>query len=127
MPASYRVFTTASSAVVPHLDDGVAVSGTNTYYSTVVSLQRATGCSVHLKWTGTPTGALTHWMSNKDQPDETSDTDWVQYTDGFTDPAGGASSTADELGNFRAGYYRVKYVNASGSGTLYGYVNVSRI
>lgn len=230
MTAPYRIFTTANSDVVPHSNDGVAVTGTGTYYSTPLNLQRATGLSVQLFWEGTPTGTLTHWVSNKDQPNEASDRDWVQYTDAFTDPAtatdlatldlgtltsthldtvikaasaggsditvqaiddatgavtlvedtvartvvihykggtstvanietaiatstlvavktagtgatvlsagqgtfaathltGGACTTMDELGNLRAGHYRVKYVNASGSGTLYGYANVSR-
>ncbi len=231
MPAHYRLFTTASNAVTPHYDDGLAVSAAGTYYGNAVSLQRAMGASVQLLWDGTPTGAWTLWMTNKNQPNLANDNDWTQYTDAFVDPVtttdlatldlgtltsthldtvikaksaggkditvqgvddatgavtlvedtvartvvihykggtstvtnvetaiatstliavktagtgatvlaagqgtfaatpltGGNRSTADELGNFRAGYFRIKYVHASGTGTLYGYAQVNRI
>lgn len=101
---------------------GQAVTGTDTYYSNTMSLRVGSGTGHHMEWSGTPTGTLTFWVSNKPQPREDSDTDWVQITDfTITNPAGSASKAFYNLGNMQANRARWKYVNASGSGTLYGW------
>lgn len=104
---------------------GVAVSSTNTYYSKPWGASDADGHGLHMQWTGTPTGTLTMWMSDKPFPSEVDDADWVQDTTWSpTNPAGSASKARDDAGNAKAYRKRLKYVNASGSGVLYGWVSV---
>lgn len=99
--------------------NAVAVSSTDTYYSGLFGGNDAPVFGLHFQWTGTPTGAFTLWKSNKPDPDESDDADWVQDTSvTFSDPAGSASKAALEVGNAGFRFYRVKYVNASGSGTV---------
>ncbi len=115
------IFTTAGdTSAAPVSRDGVAVSSTNTYYSTPWS---GDTYALSLFWTGTPTGTFTMWVSDKPNPDLANDNDWRQDT-GFapTNPAGSASKTGDDVTNSNANLKRIKYVNASGSGTLTGYV-----
>jgi len=122
---AYRLYNTEATDGRTGTTEGVAVSSTNTYYSTPISLARADGLSVQFAHTSTAAGALTMWCSNKDQPNMANDTDWVQVADALTDPAGSAGTTAEEIGNFRARWVRWKYVNASGSGTLKGWCSVN--
>lgn len=126
MASTYRLFTTETTDGGYNVTDGVAVTGTGTYYSNLMSLDNATGISIEMRWTGTPAGTITMWKSNKPNPVLSTDADWIQLTDTFVDPAGTASSTDDELGNFRAHLMRIKYVNATGSGSFFGYAHVSR-
>lgn len=97
----------------------VAVSSTTTYYSDVFGGGNRRNWSMHFDWTGTPTGTFTLWKSNKTKPDPASDADWVQDTAiTFTQPAGSASKAGYEVGNSGFRFYRIKYVNASGSGAI---------
>lgn len=126
MAASYSIYGTVPTgdSAAPRVD-GVAVSGTDTYYSKTFGGAGSDGYSLQLEWTGTPTGVFTLWYANKPHPDEADDDDWVQDT-GFTpsNPAGSADSMGDNAANFKANVKRIKYVNASGSGVLYGWVVV---
>lgn len=81
--------------------------------------------SVHFEWTGTPTATITLWASNKDDPSEADDTDWVQDSTSFTGPAGSASKGFYEIGNSSARYYRFKVVTSGGSGTFQAWVTGS--
>ncbi len=104
----------------PNLD-GVAVSSTNTYYSKVISGSHSTSKAAHFYWTGTPTGTLTKWLSDKEAPILTTDADWVQDTNfAVTNPAGSASQFREEKTGVSARWIRYRYINASGSGVLYG-------
>lgn len=128
MAAPYKLFVTASGtdSAAP-VSEGVAVSGTNTYYSKVFGGAHSDGQSLQLEWTGTPTGTFTLWMSDKPNPDETDDDDWIQDTDFTpTNPAGSAGKMGDPAGNMKSNLKRIRYVNASGSGTLKGWVTVAR-
>jgi hypothetical protein len=99
--------------------NAVAVSSTTTYYSSYFGGGDTANWSLHLEWTGTPTGTVTLWKSNKPSPSPDDDADWVQDTAiTFTSPAGSASKGGYEVGNSGFKFYRLKYVNASGSGTL---------
>lgn len=101
--------------------EGVAVSSTTTYYSKLISGQEGDGFALHLFWTGTPTGTLTLWYSDVENPILTSDNDWVQdSTWSPTNPAGSAAKFRSDANGSHARWKRVKYVNASGSGVLYG-------
>jgi hypothetical protein len=124
-----KLFLTASGtdSAAP-VTEGVAVSSTTTYYSKVWTGSDSDTCGIHLEWSGTPTGTFTLWMSDKYAPDETSDTDWVQDT-GFSpsNPAGAAGKFRDDMSQAPARRKRIKYVNASGSGTLKGWATVFRM
>ncbi len=104
--------------------DNVAVSGTNTYYSKIFGGWDFVVWGLHFVWSGTPTGTFTLWKSNKTDPGLADDTDWVQDTSiTLANPAGSASKAGNEVGNTAFRHYRIKYVNASGSGNLWLYVH----
>jgi hypothetical protein len=127
MAAPQKLYLTAPADSFAPPSDGVAVSGANTYYSKVFGAKNSDGQSIHLEWSGTPTGTLTLWCSDKPNPDEASDTDWVQDTS-FTpsNPAGAAGKMLDSAGNMKSNLKRVKYVNSAGAGVLFGWATVTR-
>lgn len=121
MAANYSLYNTreAPGVFAPSKVPGLAVTGTNTYYSDPIG-PRADGWGYHFEWTGTPTGTFTLWRSNKPNPDLTSDADWIQIsTFTPTNPAGSAGKFGDDVSFTNFKLYRFKYVNASGSGTLF--------
>lgn len=123
----YRAFTTVDTTPMGNVTDGIAVTGVNTYYSTKWTAQWSSVFGFMIQWTGTPTGTLTLWASDKENPDETTDNDWVQ--DAIfspTNPAGSAGKFRDNVDNGVARWWRVKYVNASGSGSLFTYVTLAK-
>lgn len=106
---------------------GVAVSSTNTYYSALISGADGVMTALHIAWTGTPTGTFTLWGSDKATPSLADDTDWYSITSGVpTNPAGAAGKSGSKLVDEPARWKRVKYVNASGSGTLTGRATVAK-
>lgn len=122
------VYVTRSTDFMGTQTEGVAVSSTSTYYSLAWSSEYGTKGSVGIFWTGTPTGALTLWFSDKAKPSLTDDTDWHQDTsESFTDPAGSASKTGDNWSNANAKWWRLKYVNAGGSGVLSAFITTSEV
>lgn len=127
-PFRYTLWDTVVDAGTGQRNRAVAVSGTNTYYSNRFAVQSGLYFGFTHEWTGTPTGTLTFWYSDLDQPDETSDSDWKQDTT-YTpvNPAGAAGSTGDNGTGTGHLWYRFKYVNASGSGVLGGDVNVPHL
>lgn len=115
-----RLYITRDTRVGDLLE-GVAVSGALSYYSLKMCPSPEGLISFILRWTGTPTGTFTLWFSNKDVPDETSDTDWVQdATWAPTNPAGAASKAAYAIGNLSHRWVRVKYTNSASTGTIFG-------
>jgi hypothetical protein len=125
MSVPYKLFVTTET-MTGLQTEGVAVSSTTTYYSKPWGYGGTDGHSLQLEWSGTPTGTFTQWYSNKPNPSLTDDTDWIQDTDfAPTNPAGSASKMGDNAANFKANLKRIKYVNASGSGTLKGWVTVA--
>lgn len=124
----YKIFTTRSSTDSRAPDvNGVAVTGTNTYYSTMWTGEDTTSYDLQVAWTGTPTGTFTLQVSDKPSPDESSDTDWVTSTEvTVVNPAGSASQFRVATTASPAYRKRLKYVNSSGSGTITGYATVPR-
>lgn len=124
--ADGNIFRTAGGAGDT---DGVAVTGTTTYYSTPIRIESLFRVSVHAEWTGTPTGTFTLWTSNKPKPIDSTDADWVAWTPGtaIVNPAGAAGKATLIWDDARGAgcpcrWVHVKYVNASGSGVLSGFV-----
>ena len=114
------------SADAPNV--GVAVSGTDSYYSKAILLDGKPG-SWHLEWTrasGTLDGDTQLFYSNKPNPDLTTDDDWVEDT-GFPAPTVNTTTSAKgfvALSGVVALWARLKYTNATGTGTLLGWAMV---
>lgn len=128
MSLPYKIFVTASGTDgnAPKTD-GVAVSSTNTYYSKMWSGGDSVAYSLQVVWSGTPTGTFTLQVSDKPQPNEATDTDWVTSTEvTVVNPAGSASQFLVSTTVSPHMRKRLKYVNASGSGTITGFVTVPR-
>lgn len=102
---------------------GVAVSGTNTYYGKAVNAAIGQDLSYDLYW-GTNVGTFTVWVSNKPSPVLTSDADWKQLTLATAVVQPNGSNTGDyvDLAGCPFRWIRLKYVNASGTGTIHAYV-----
>lgn len=125
LPFKLFLTTDTNDSAAPAVD-GKAVSGTSTYYSKMFGGNDMAGYDLQVVWTGTPTGTLTLQVSDKANPSEADDTDWVTTTEtSMTNPAGSASKFRVYLVG-SGGKHRLKYVNASGSGSLYAYAIVSK-
>lgn len=128
MSQPFSIYKTESTTdpLAPRAD-GVAVSSTNTYYSEMWSGNNSDGFSLSVFYTGTPTGAFTLWGTDIPNPDEANDNDWIQDTNFVpTDPAGAGGKFGDDASSCKKFHKRLKYVNASGTGTIRAYVNVVR-
>lgn len=96
----------------------LAVSDTSTYYSDAITVD-GEAVSWHIVWAGTPNGTFTLWYSNKPDAAVATDTDWVQDTSfPATAPAGSASKVFISASQTTALRARLKYVNASSTGTI---------
>jgi len=98
---------------------------TTTGYSAVWSGARAQAGSIH--WEVDETSAtfactVTVWASNKDDPDTTDDTDWVDISSDVTQPVvtGGDTKGIMKLidGNAIYEWVRIKYVRTGGEGGI---------
>lgn len=116
---AYRLFVTVDNDPMGIAHDGVVVSGT--HYSRKISPKNlAYGLQVNT--TGTLTGTWTVWYSNKENPSEADDTDWVQDTSApVTNPAGATTKWAYDAVDFARKWARLKYVNSGGAGSIFAY------
>jgi hypothetical protein len=118
MRPSYLLFPTRTPGFTPA--NGVT-NPTGTVYSEKTFVGDDNHISLVVRTTGTLTGTLSLWYSNKMEPDVSSDTDWDQDTAiVLTQPAGSATVQRLEVGNLGARFARVKYVHTSGTGVLSG-------
>lgn len=130
MGVPYSVFrTTAATGAAPGEGvEGVAVAAT--VYSTAWSITNGDGFSLQVEWTGTPTGNLQLWYSNKRLPDVADDDDWIQDTTfgtaGNVALGGAAGKFGDNVGNAKAKWWRFKLATGGSSGTLFGWVTTQR-
>ena len=95
------------------------MTGTATIYVPLKMLKTITDCAVELVWTGTPTGTFT--VEATIASGLYSSTNWTDLGVTVGNPAGSADSSIISFTNLQFPYVRVKYVNASGSGTLTAY------
>lgn len=120
---NYKVYNDASAPE----KKGVAVTGTNTYYSDVFA-GNGEPFSVHIAATQTVaslTGTVTLWRSNDPDAASASDTGWVQDTTFPTTSVSGTGSFFITGQALTAQRVRLKYVNATGSGTLAAWVQTA--
>lgn len=127
---NFSLFVTRTADNCAVASDGVAMVGATVNYSQkwggrMVTPGSGGGNYSHsLEWTGTPTGVFSLWNSDKENPDETTDTDWTEdttYTP--TNPAGSASKFQQDKVAKSALWKRIKYINTSGVGVLKGRVS----
>lgn len=98
-----------------------AVTGTNTYTSATQDIQNLDNLFLQVRFTGTMTGTLTVSASADGKSDGVAPTilwDDFVFNPPLAQPAGSAVSYSIALNQIPAGYFKVTYVNASGSGTL---------
>lgn len=105
-----------------------AMASTDTLTSLATDMTGLSTGSYQMVWTGTPTGDATPWIvevsNNYDPKYGASAAAWTTLTLAVapTAPAGSATNTGLDLGtDFPYGAVRIKYVNASGTGTLQVY------
>lgn len=101
---------------------------TTTAYSNMFFVSDADVWSSHFVWTedvATFAAAVTLWATNLENPDEATDTDWVQMTasHGFSglpggDPSGGSGKDFVDISASGAIRYRWKVVRSTGTGTV---------
>jgi hypothetical protein len=109
---------------------GEAMTGANTYYSLPVRLPYESGLiAFQAGWDGTLSGAFTAWFTTQDRPDLASDTGWNEdaaFAAAASDPAGAPGGTFVPGSGVTGGWWRVKYVNASGAGNMWAFVRTGR-
>lgn len=109
--------------------EGETIDGTTTTKYAKFTPGKAENFSIDILWISPTTfsAAVTFWASNLDEPDETSDADWIQMeaVHGFAglpngDPASAGATGGDtiEVGNAGHLHYRVKVARSAGSATL---------
>lgn len=104
-----------------------------TVYSDKFGVSWAEVWSTHFEWDDDSTtyaATVTLWASNKQDPSEADDTDWVQMTannnfDGLPagNPTGGDGKDLVDLGISGALWYRWKFARTAGSATLQAYTS----
>lgn len=122
MGATYNLFTTDDDQTTlgaRHITAKTkAVSGTSTYYSSKM-LHKDNQLGFSIQFVGTMVGTLTLWWSDLELPDVADDDDWIQDASWSpTNPAGSDIKTKYGIGDLKGRWARLKYVNASGSGTV---------
>jgi hypothetical protein len=113
------------TANIGSIPSGVAsgtMTGAAVLYSQILDVSRMDSLGLELDWTGTPTGTLALLAS-------VSGASWADVTALFTtpaitNPAGGASTTLGGYKQYEYKYFLMKYTNASGAGSLTGYLQV---
>lgn len=106
MGSTYRIYGPYSVL------DSTDISGTNTYTSTAVDIASFPYAAFNPVWTGTINGTITIQVS-------LDTTYWYDLNVSITSPTGSAADTMIPLPTpLPYKYARLKYVNASGTGTL---------
>lgn len=100
------------------------MTGTTVITGPWVRIQPQTGLSFQAKWTGTPNGAFAFDISNDDDPNFAGSPMGptplpLPASFAAGNPAGAASSYPFDFGPLTYRWIRIKYTNASSTGTLW--------
>lgn len=110
-----------SSASIKCITAG-SMTGTAVLTGAPCPMRHGDSCSFHAVWTGTPTGTFTFEFSNDTDPVNASDLGWTGLTlpASFTsgNPVGSAAGFGFGFVPYEYRWIRVKYTNASSTGTL---------
>lgn len=95
------------------------VTGTNTYYSNIICVNRMDNIGAEVAWTGTPTGTISYLVS-------ASGNNWpsLTFVPALSQPNGSSGTLAVSLNQLPFQYLMAVYVNASGTGTLAIYLQL---
>lgn len=101
--------------VLPAYDlfNAIAVASTTTYTTTTSTVANYDNIGLQIKFVGTMAGTLSVEVSN-----DGTNFDALTFTPSLTQPAGSDTKYAINLKQLPWQFMHVKYVNASGSGTL---------
>lgn len=90
-----------------------AMASTNTIYSNIIDVSKIDNSGLEVNYTGTPTGTISVMASN-------SGLNFYDLTfdPSLTQPAGSAGGYLIDLNQYPFKYIMIKYVNASGTGSL---------
>ncbi len=114
------------------VDLASSVASAATIYSRKFSVIACEVWNSHFEWDDAAANyasAITLWASNKPNPSEDTDTDWVQMTSGHGysglpggDPAGGDGKDMVDVSASGALWYRWKIVSSAGAAVVQIYV-----
>jgi hypothetical protein len=90
------------------------MSSTDTIYSQIVDVSKMDNIGLDVSWTGTPTGTLSVTVSNTGLPTFSA----LTFSPALAQPSGSAGYMTIDLNQLPYKYICLKYVNASGSGSL---------
>jgi hypothetical protein len=99
-----------------------------TVYSEPWRLSAGSVCSTHIEFAGgsSLTTVVTLWVSNKYEPDEADDDDWVNTGVSYTGITTGTSGKeAQALGNAGFKWYRLKLATSNGTGKVSAWVELT--
>ena len=102
---------------VPSGTAGGAMASTNTIYSNILDVSRMDNIGLEVAWSGTPTGTLSILCSNSGVNFSA-----LTFSPALSQPAGSAGNMNIDLNQLPFRFIMLKYVNASGSGTLTSYI-----
>lgn len=98
--------------------DGLTVSSGTDQYTKPLHIGASVSGSFHSQWTVVSSGTTTNtfWVSNKNSPDTSDDTDWVQLSSVVVQgPAGSDGKGFLNFANVNARWCRLKFAHASGT------------
>lgn len=98
---------------IPSGNASGTMASTNSIYSQIIDISRIDNIGITIKYVGTGTGTITVQVANADAIFNALTFDPV-----LTQPAGSSGGYFINLTQLGAKYIMLKYVNASGSGTL---------
>lgn len=114
------IFSELNAIVIPSSANNM--TGTSVLTGLTIAMGPRSSVSYHAVWTGTPNGAFSFEFSNDDVANSGSVSNWTALTvpAAFTsgNPVGAAASFGFELVPYSFRWTRIKYTNASSTGTL---------
>lgn len=102
-----------SGGSIPSGVAGGTMATTATIYSNIIDISRMDNIGIELAWSGTPTGVVSILSSSSGV-----NFNALTFSPVLAQPAGAAGGMAISLNQLPFKYLMIKYVNASGSGTL---------
>lgn len=94
-----------------------AMASTNTIYSNVQTVPQMHNIGLEITWTGTPTGTISILVSNSGNNFYA-----LTFNPTLAQPSGSGGGYVIDLNQLPFLYYMIRYVNASGTGSLFAYI-----
>ena len=94
------------------------MSSTNTIYTNILGIRQTDNQGLEINWTGTPTGTISVMVSNSGIQ---GNFHALTFSPVLAQPAGSAGGYVIALRDLPFQFIYIKYINASGSGTITAY------